>query len=126
MSFVHAVGWLDHYRAQVLQFDASQNLARQVASHLHYTRQQGSRMRCADEFYGEICDALAGSAAVLVAGAHEVQGDFHRFVDKHRPSVGARILDWQTLDHPTGDELVAFARRHFSVRGVTPVALQAH
>ncbi|MGJ7573970.1 hypothetical protein ACSFBX_25810 [Variovorax sp. RB2P76] len=43
-----------------------------------------------------------------------MQTDFRHYVEKHRPDVGNHIVGWQTLDHPTTNELVALARRYFS------------
>ena len=114
MSLFHAVVWADHHSAQILQFDATQVLEKQVKSHVHYTRQHGSQVRSEHEFFGDVCDALAGVTQVLIAGSHTVQTDFRHYVEKHRPDVVKQIVGWQTLDHPSTNELVALARRYFS------------
>ena len=114
MSLLHAIVWLDHFSAQIFQFDASQVAEQQIKSHRHYTRHQGRETRSAHEFFGDICDALAGVDQVLVAGAHSVQEDFHHYVDKLRPDVASQIVEWQTLDQPSSGELIALARRYFA------------
>ncbi|MFM9928319.1 hypothetical protein VLK31_35490 [Variovorax sp. H27-G14] len=114
MSLFHAVVWADHHSAQILQFDATQVLEKQVKSHVNYTRLHGGKVRSEHEFFSDVCDALAGIAQVLVAGSHTVQADFRHYVVKHRPNVAKQIVEWQTLDHPTPNELVALARRYFS------------
>jgi len=113
MSLFHAVVWLDHNHAQILQFDSTQVLAHQVKSHIHYTRHHDSKTRSEHEFFAEICEALAGVGQVLVAGSPVAQADFRRYVEKFRPLVAGRIVQWQTLDHPSTSELIALARRYF-------------
>ena len=41
----HAVVWIDHHHAQVLQFDAEHVQAQKVKSHSHPTRQHASAVR---------------------------------------------------------------------------------
>ena len=113
MSFAHAVVWLDHQNAQVLQFDAEHVKAEKVKAHSHYTRQHGSSVRTEHEFFGEVCDSLAGIAEVLVTGPHIAQADFRHYVDKHRPAVGKLIVGYETVDHPSVSESITFARKYF-------------
>lgn len=125
MSIFHAIVWLDHDRAQILQFDASQVFEKQIKSHLHFTRHNGKETRSAHEFFGEVCDALAGVDQVLVAGPHSVQADFRHYVDKLRPDVASQIVEWQTLDHPSAGELIALARRYFAIHDANAGVLVA-
>ena len=113
MPLFHAVVWIDHHNAQVLQFDSEQVHANQVHSHTHETRQHGSSVRTEHEFFGQVCDALAGINEVLVTGSHTAQADFRHYVDKHRPTVSAQISGWETVDKPTEGQLVALARKYF-------------
>lgn len=113
MSLFHAVVWLDHHAAQVLQFDAEHVQAQKVKSHSHHTKQHGSAVRTEHEFFGEVCDALAGITEVLVTGSKTAQADFKHYVEKHRAAVAKQIVGYETVDHPTENQLVAFARQYF-------------
>ena len=113
MSLFHAVVWIDHQSAQVLQFDAEHVQAQKIKAHSHHTRQHGSAVRTEHVFFGEVCDALAGIAEVLVSGSHTAQADFKHYVDKHRPAVAPQIKGWETVDHPSDAQLVALARKYF-------------
>ena len=117
MSLSHAVAWIDHHAAQVLQLDAEQVLGQKVKEHVHYTRQHGSKVRSEHEFFAEVCDALSGIESILVVGSHTAQADFRHYVDKHRPAVAAQIAGWETVDHPTEGEVVKMAREFFVKRG---------
>jgi len=126
----HAVVHLDHHKAEVLQFDAEHLQAQKIKSrsehrlHPHHTRQTGGDVRTDHEFFGQVCDALAGIAEVIVAGGHTSQTDFRHYVEKHRPQVAKQIVAWETVDHPTEGQLVALAKKHFAkidrMEGTTP------
>ena len=113
MSRSHAVVWVDHQSAQVLRFGADLVQAMHVKAHTHHTRQHGSTVRTEHEFFGEVCDALVGVAEVLMTGAHTAQADFKHYVAKHRPATAALIVGYETVDHPSENQLLALARTYF-------------
>jgi hypothetical protein len=114
MSLFHAVAFVDHQSAQVLQFAAEQVVERQVHEHLKFTRQHHSGVRTEHEFFGQVCDALDGIAEVLVVGGHTGLSDFRHFVEKHRPLTAPHIAGYEVVDHPTENQLVALARKFFA------------
>ena len=113
MSLFHAVVWIDHHSAQVLQFDAEHVLAQKVKAHSHYTKQHGNTVRTEHEYFGEVCDALAGIPELLITGSHTAQADFKHYVEKHRPALVPQITGYETVDHPSDAQLVALARKYF-------------
>lgn len=113
MTSFHAVVRIDHHNAEILQFDAEHVQAEKIKSHTHHTAQHGSAVRTEHEFFGHVCDALAGIAEVLVAGSHTAQADFKHYVEKHRPALAPHILGYETVNQPTPAELVALARKMF-------------
>lgn len=117
MSLFHAVVLINHQAAQVLQFDAEHVQVQKVQAHTHNTAQHGSGVRAQHEFYGEVCDELAGVTEVLIAGGHTAQADFKHYIEKHRPAVAAQIVGWETVDHPSEGQLIALARQHFRKQG---------
>ncbi|MEP7154474.1 MAG: hypothetical protein ABI905_01780 [Betaproteobacteria bacterium] len=117
MPLNHAVAWINHHTAQVVQIDAAQAIDQKVSEHAHYTRQHGSNVHSEHEFFADACDALSGIKSVLVAGSHTAQADFRHYVEKNRPLVAAQIAGWQTVDHPAEGEIVKMAREFFVQRG---------
>lgn len=113
MTLFHAVVWLDHAHAQVLQFDAEHVEAQKIKAHTHYTAKHGSTVRTQHEYFGVVCDALDGIAEVLITGPKQGLADMRHYVDKHRPAVAARIVGYEPVDHPTDKQLVALARQYF-------------
>jgi stalled ribosome rescue protein Dom34 len=114
MATYHAVVWIDHHTAQVLQFAQQQVHADKIEANEHYTRQHGSAVRDEHEFFGHVCDALAGITEILVTGSHTAQADFRHYVEKHRGALAKQIAGWETVDHPTQGQLVALARKYFA------------
>jgi hypothetical protein len=113
MPLFHAVLRIDHHQAQLLQFDPDQVLPQTLKAHSHPTKQHGSAVRTEHEFYADVCSALAGISEVLVTGSHKAMADFRHYVEKHRPAVGAQIAGYETVDHPSDNQLVALARSFF-------------
>lgn len=114
MSHSHAVVWIDHQAAQVLQFDAEHVEAKKIRGHKHYTRQHGSAVRTEHEFFSEVCDAMDGIAEVLIAGSRTAIADFRHYVEKHRRHSAGRIVAYEVVDHPSENQLVAAARKYFA------------
>ncbi len=113
MTLFHAVVWIDHQNARILQFDAEHVESSRVKAQSHYTRQHGSSVRTEHEYFAHVCDALAGIGEVLVTGSKTAQADLRHYVDKHRPEIASRIVGYETVDHPTENQLVAMARTYF-------------
>jgi stalled ribosome rescue protein Dom34 len=109
----HAVVRIDHKTAEILQFDAEHVQAQKIKAHSHHTAYHGSTVRTEHEFFGEVCDALAGVPEILVTGSHQAMADFRHYVDKHRPALAPHIVGWETVDQPTQGQLVALARQYF-------------
>ena len=109
----HAIVWLDHHEAKILQFDAEHVQAEKIKAHSHHTKQHGSAVRSEHEFFGEVCDALNGIEEILVVGSSTAQSDFKHYADKHRPLTAKHIVAYETVDHPTEPQLLAHARKFF-------------
>ena len=60
MSNLHAVLWVDHQHAQVMHLETDSTQVQKIKAHIHHTRQHGSKVRTEHEFFGEVCDAMAG------------------------------------------------------------------
>jgi hypothetical protein len=113
MPHKRAIVWIDHHTAQLHHLDGGDASAKTLKADSHYTRQHGSAVRAEHEFFGQVCDALAGESEILVTAAHKTQADLRHYVDKHRPALAKAIVGWEIVDHPTEGQLLAFARAFF-------------
>ena len=111
MPHAQAVILIDHHGAHIQHLaDAG---GETVKEHTHETRQHGSGVRSEHEFFSDVCAALSSFAEILVVGSHTAQADFRRYVDKHRPHLAKHLVGWETVDHPTGPQVLALARAFF-------------
>ena len=113
MTLFHAVVWIDHAEAHVLQFDAEHVEAQKVKARSLHTKQHGSNVRTEHEFFAHVCDALEGIAEVLAVGPKTGLADFKHYAEKHRAESAKRIVGYESADHPTENQLVALARQYF-------------
>jgi stalled ribosome rescue protein Dom34 len=113
MTLVHAVVWLDHHHAEILQFDPEHVQASKVKSRTNHTRTHGNGVRTEHEFFGLVCDALQAVPEVLITGSKTSLKDFQHFVDQHRPALAPHVFGYEVVDHPSPAQLVALARRFF-------------
>ena len=119
MPFSRAVVLIDRRSAQVLKFDAILAQTEKVKTHTHHTRQHSQNMRSEEDFFGEVCDELDGIAQVVVTGSDTAQYGFRHYMDQYCPAVKQQVVGWETANHPSEGQLLAFARKHF-VKPVTP------
>lgn len=127
MTMFHAVVWLDHHSANILQFDAEHVQAEKVKASSRHTRQHGSEVRTEHEFFADVCGALQGIGEILVTGSKTAQADFKHYLEKHRPNQVASVVGYETVDHPSDKQLIALARQYFlkydRMNGTTPQVL---
>jgi stalled ribosome rescue protein Dom34 len=113
MTMFHAVVWIDHQTAQILQFDAEHVQAQKIKAHSHHTAKHASGVRTQHEFFGQVCDALEGISELLIVGPKTGITDFEHYAKKHRAQTAAHIVGTEVTDHPSEGQLVAMARKYF-------------
>jgi len=113
MSLYHAVVFVDHHHAQVLQFAATHAQEQKLFEHQYLTRQHASGVRSEHEFFGQVCDALEGVTQVLITGGRQGLAAFRHFVEAHRPQTAQQIVGYEVVGHPSENELVVIARNYF-------------
>jgi stalled ribosome rescue protein Dom34 len=120
MSHVHAVVWLDHRTAKVIDYSLDDTHVvnvhhsgghRQVH---HRAGATGSGHTNDDRhFFDAIVAALGDAREILVTGPGTAKVGLREHVGSHHPAVAKRIVGVETLDHPTDGELLAWARKYF-------------
>jgi stalled ribosome rescue protein Dom34 len=120
MSHIHAVVWLDHREAKVVDFSIDDKHVVNVhhrGGHRQVHHKAGSTGsgHSADDghFFDAIVTALDDAQEVLVTGPGNAKVGFREYVTKRHAAVAKRIVGVETLDHPTEGELLAFARKYF-------------
>ncbi|HSO30975.1 MAG TPA: hypothetical protein VLT33_00625 [Labilithrix sp.] len=116
----HVVVWLDHNEARVFQIhpDGVDEAHLTAPKHHHHKHPRGglepkSHPDDAKRFFHEIARSLDGHDEILVVGPSTAKLEFIRHVHKHDPALEPKIVGVESVDHPTGGQLVAYARKYF-------------
>jgi stalled ribosome rescue protein Dom34 len=120
MSHVHAVVWLDHREAKVIDFSVDDKHV--VAVHhsgghrqVHHKAGSIGSGHAPDDvhFFDAIVTALDDAREVLITGPGNAKLGLRDHVAKKHAALARRVVGVETLDHPTEGELLAYARRYF-------------
>jgi hypothetical protein len=119
-TYHHAVVWIDHKLAKLVQFNAESSELVIVNSthphqHLHHkANADDSGHAPVDKKYLEhVAAALAKSGTILVVGPASAKAELVTFLKTAHPAIHARISAVEAMDHPTDGQLLAHARRFF-------------
>jgi stalled ribosome rescue protein Dom34 len=120
MSHLHAVIWLDHRDAKVVDFSIDDkhvvNLHHKGGHRpVHHRAGATGSGHPADDkqYYDAIVGAVGDAREVLVTGPGTAKIGFREHVGERHPALAKRIVGIESLDHPTEGELLAFARQYF-------------
>ncbi len=124
----HAAVWIDHQEAHVfhvqpetvghVQPEAIDETAILSPKHLIHRHPKGrgeakEHPDDAKRFFHEVARSLDGTDAVLIVGPSSAKVEFSKYLQDHDRKLHAKVVGIETVDHPTGGEIVAYARRYF-------------
>jgi len=120
MSHIHAVVWMDHREAKVVDFSIDDKHVvnvhhrgghRQVH---HKAGVMGSGHAPEDvRYYDQIVAALGDAQEILLTGPGTAKVGLRQHLDSRHAAVARRVVGVETLDHPSEGELLAYARKYF-------------
>jgi hypothetical protein len=120
MSHLHAVIWLDHRNAKVIDFaidDKHVVTIHHKGGHrpVHHRAGATGSGHAADDaqYYDAVVSAVGDAQDVLVTGPGTAKVGFREHVGHKHPALARRIVGVESLDHPSEGELLAFARKYF-------------
>jgi hypothetical protein len=119
-KYFHAIVWIDHAQARVIQFDGETSAARVIhpqggTPHLHHKANSIDAGHAAENqpFLHAVGQAVAGVEAVLVTGPANAKLELMKHIARHDPLLLDKVVAVQTVDHPSDGQLLDLARRHF-------------
>jgi len=123
----HAVVWVDHREARVVQFTDTEEAecvirSRDSVQRLHqHAPKHATETEGADaEFFKRIVGALHETGGTLITGPGESKHDLKRYIDRHRPDLTALLSDEEAAIHPGEPALLASARGFFATPARQP------
>jgi stalled ribosome rescue protein Dom34 len=111
MPTFHAVVWIDHQEARVMQFDYDHVQAQRIKSRSHH-KHQGKPHETVGLF-SEVAVALAGVHEILLTGPGLARDQFRDWCKSNQTSVANAVVNSVVSDHPTDPQIVAMARKYF-------------
>jgi stalled ribosome rescue protein Dom34 len=118
----HSIVWIDHHKAVVWNFtdDAQTKLVVKAVdqhqhTHIRKSPHGGHKIADALEFFDGVANVLAGVREILVIGPAQAKDEFIAFLEKKHPQVRSMVVAVESADHPTDPELLAYARKYFTV-----------
>jgi len=120
MSLNHAVVWIDHREAHVIQFnaDASESEVIKTKSKHKQVHQKagvlGSGHNSADQNYlHQVIQAVSGATEILIVGPGSAKLELFKHAHSHDTKASEKIVGIETVDHPTDGQLLAHAKKYF-------------
>lgn len=120
MTMPHAVIWMDHREAHIVEFALDEHHEHKVRQHggpraLHRQASSvGSGNAPVDhKYFDEVVAALGDTREILIAGPGTAKIEFKADLDARHKAVADRVVGVETLDHPTDKQLLAFAKKYF-------------
>ena len=118
----HVIVWIDHSQARVFavgEEDAEGQIVLTHARerHLHHKANSidSGRAPLDREFFERVVATIAQAGALLIVGPANAKTELVSFIEEHHPMLNKRIRAVETLDHPSDGQLVAMARKFFTV-----------
>lgn len=116
----HAVVWIDHHAARILDFNAEEVQSdkvtpkeRAMRRHAQFSGRTSWRQSEDAAFFDEVAGKLAGAGEILIVGpANAKLGFLKRLQQKHAP-IADHVVGIETVDHPSNTELLDYARAYF-------------
>jgi len=120
MSFQHAIVWLDHHEARVIDFAVDDHRIVTVegengARQLHRKASVIGTGKVAPDrrYFEDVVTAIGDAREVLITGPGTAKVEFQRLLASRHAPVAKRVVGVETLDHPSDSELLAFGRQYF-------------
>jgi len=120
MSYQHAVVWVDHQHATVIDYSFDDRhvveIEREGGQRKVHRRSgvPGSGKAPVDHrYYDEIAVALIGVREILIVGPGDAKHELQRELQGRHADVAKSVVGLEAADHPSAGELLAFAKKYF-------------
>jgi hypothetical protein len=120
MSYQHAIVWIDHQHATVIDFALGEQhtqLVEREGGQRQVHRKSGlpGSGKAADDhqFYDTVATAIGTAREILIVGPGQAKLEFRRDLEKRHRTLFDRVVGTESLDHPNNSELLTFGRKYF-------------
>ena len=120
MSLSHAVVWIDHQEAHVIQFNADMHENSTITTkskhgHIHQKAGvlTGHHQVSSQAYLHEVVEAVAVANEILIVGPGVAKLELIKHINHHDAKISNKVVGVETVDHPTDGQLLAYAKKYF-------------
>ena len=120
MSLSHAVVWIDHQEAHVIQFNAETHENATISTkskhgHIHQKAGvlTGHHQVSSQAYLHEVVEAVAACHEILIVGPGVAKLELIKHINHHDAKIAHKVVGVETVDHPTDGQLLAYAKKYF-------------
>lgn len=117
------VVWIDHKQAKIFHLGSEvvdESVVLAPLHNIHHKHPRGpgearEHPEDAKRFFHDVAELLGGTGEVLVVGPGTAKLELLKYAHKHDHKLEPRIVGIETVDHPTDPQIVAYAKKYFSL-----------
>ena len=79
----------------------------------HHTHRQTHEDKESPHFYAEVASHLRDADEILVIGHGIAKTHFQTFLTQHEAGLAKKVVGYETVDHPTDNQITALATQYF-------------
>lgn len=120
MSYQHAVVWIDHLHATVIDFSVDDQhvaVVEREGGQRQVHRKSGEpgpgKPAPDHHFYDEVAAAVGDAREILIVGPGSAKLELRKDLDARHKAVAQRVVGVEPSDHPSDRELLAYAKKYF-------------
>ena len=120
MSLSHAVVWIDHQEAHVIQFNGKAHESSTITTkskhgnvHQKAGVLSGHHQVSSPAYLHEVVEAVAGSNEILIVGPGVAKLELIKHINQHDAKISNKVVGVETVDHPSDGQFLAYAKKYF-------------
>jgi hypothetical protein len=110
------VVWIDSQEAKLFSFSEDRmerETVRSVGRPDHHTHSQRETLEDQTQLYDQVAAKLGDARSILILGPGLTRKDLHKRLLERHPRLGARVVGCEASDHPSNQQIAAFAMKYF-------------
>lgn len=111
------VVWMDGSQAKLFELHEGKVVPKGIHKHEHHhhtAAESGKGHHDQEKFFHELAKTLTPYREILLIGPGQGKEHFKHHLEKHHhANVAKAIVGVETVDHPTDNEILAFAHKRF-------------
>jgi stalled ribosome rescue protein Dom34 len=111
----HAIVWLDNKHAKFFNFSKTESDSHNVKTNEHHSHHftDGAGKEDEKRYFHHLSDSLKDFQEIILIGPGNGKDNFKKYLESHNKEFLKKVLATETVDHPTDNQIIAFAKKYF-------------